>query len=105
MSKNWLRQRSHKSAEDEIILTNPLRVGWVQTFRDNRSFRVSNRDDFRWFENATIYITEEILSSEIWYKLCFPEKEVVMVSLTVATEGMEMTKEWGEVAREFEKEI
>jgi hypothetical protein len=40
---------------------------------------VSNRDDFRWFGNATIYITEEILSSEIWYKLCFPEKEVVMV--------------------------
>jgi len=79
LSKNRFRHGSHKGAEDEIILTNPLRVSWVWTFRNNISFRVSNKDDFRWFWNATIYITKEILSSEIRYKMCFPEKEVVMV--------------------------
>jgi hypothetical protein len=42
---------------------------------------VRNRDDFRWFGDATINITKEILSFEIWYQLCFSEEKIVMIKL------------------------
>jgi hypothetical protein len=40
---------------------------------------VRKRDDFRWFGDATINISKEILSSEIWYHLRFPGEKIVMV--------------------------